>query len=589
MVTDQRLDLHKFHEDDPDIIKGQIVISMQCREVSAIRHSTTSSTTSSVTVTNGNNRTNSSMPNVLNGDFSRTNNRNVSTAYVEGVDDLPDGWSECRTSNGRVYYMNHVSRTTQWERPSLPASIAAPVALASSRPASSRSSGHSSSRHSHGHHLHQSSIDSTNSVASSNSAPPAPNSQSRGNHQRRSTRHRNYLARNQLHEAVQSAMNTTVCNEPQGNENNNNNNNPSDLLPPMPVGYEMRTTTQGQVYFFHTDSGASTWLDPRVPRDLLRMDFNLDELVGPLGPSWEVRHTNAGRRYFVDHVNRTTQFTDPRLVSHSVTIINLLKTLNNNNNQSAPNPAEPNLKSHSKKSNSNNSDSIQALKNGIAFLPASQQQKRRNLVQKMSTLRQELQAFQPQSGHCRIEVSRQDIFEDSYRAILKMRPKDLRKRLMIKFRGEEGLDYGGIAREWLYLLSHEMLNPYYGLFQYTRDDIYTLQINPDSSINPVSFVITKKYFKNDYFESVSRIICHISILLEELSVSLYFMDIISMVDSHCHFIKCYLTSRLHWMILNRLIRNYFEVFGGCCKEQFVFIKIHWLIYVFKILKRKRHH
>ena len=42
-----------------------------------------------------------------------------------------------------------------------------------------------------------------------------------------------------------------------------------------------------------------------------------------------------------------------------------------------------------------------------------------------------------------------------------------------------------VFREWLYLLSHEMLNPYYGLFQYSRDDIYTLQINPDSGINPV--------------------------------------------------------------------------------------------------------
>ena len=69
---------------------------------------------------------------------------------------------------------------------------------------------------------------------------------------------------------------------------------------------------------------------------------------------------------------------------------------------------------------------------------------------------------------------------------MKLKPKDLRKRLAIKFKLEEGLDYGGITREWLYLLSHEMLNPYYGLFQYSRDDIYTLQINPDSGVNPVS-------------------------------------------------------------------------------------------------------
>lgn len=47
-------------------------------------------------------------------------------------------------------------------------------------------------------------------------------------------------------------------------------------------------------------------------------------------------------------------------------------------------------------------------------------------------------------------------------------------------------------REWLYLLSHEMLNPYYGLFQYSRDDIYTLQINPDSAVNPVSLNTLQK-------------------------------------------------------------------------------------------------
>ena len=78
------------------------------------------------------------------------------------------------------------------------------------------------------------------------------------------------------------------------------------------------------------------------------------------------------------------------------------------------------------------------------------------------------------------------MFEESYRQIMKLRVRDLKKKLHIRFRGEDGLDYGGIAREWLYLLSHEMLNPYYGLFQYSRDDVYTLQINPNSAINPVS-------------------------------------------------------------------------------------------------------
>ena len=46
------------------------------------------------------------------------------------------------------------------------------------------------------------------------------------------------------------------------------------------------------------------------------------------------------------------------------------------------------------------------------------------------------------------------LFQESYRQVMKMRAKDLRKRLMVKFKGEEGLDYGGVARYDLYLCSN---------------------------------------------------------------------------------------------------------------------------------------
>lgn len=55
------------------------------------------------------------------------------------------------------------------------------------------------------------------------------------------------------------------------------------------------------------------------------------------------------------------------------------------------------------------------------------------------------------------------------------------------------VDHVVVCREWLYLLCHEMLNPYYGLFQYSTDNIYTLQINPDSSINPVSTRVPPRF------------------------------------------------------------------------------------------------
>lgn len=39
-------------------------------------------------------------------------------------------------------------------------------------------------------------------------------------------------------------------------------------------------------------------------------------------------------------------------------------------------------------------------------------------------------------------------------------------------------------REFFFLLSHEMFNPFYCLFEYSAHDNYTLQINPNSGVNP---------------------------------------------------------------------------------------------------------
>jgi len=169
---------------------------------------------------------------------------------------------------------------------------------------------------------------------------------------------------------------------------------------------------------------------------------------------------------------------------------------------------------------------------------------KRDLVAKMKVLRSEISKLRPPSGHCRLEVSRQEVFEDSYRMVVKMRPKDMRKRLMVKFKGEEGLDYGGVAREWLYLLSHEMLNPYYGLFQYSRDDIYTLQINPDSSINPDHL---------SYFHFVGRII----------GIAVF----------HGHYIDGGFTMPFYKMLLNKPI-NLADIEGV---DPNLFSSLHWML------------
>lgn len=80
---------------------------------------------------------------------------------------------------------------------------------------------------------------------------------------------------------------------------------------------------------------------------------------------------------------------------------------------------------------------------------------------------------------------------------MRFQSQDLRRRLYIVFRGEEGLDYGGPAREWFFHLSHQMLNPMYCLFEYTSEHSYTLQINPASDVNPEHLT---------YFRFIGRVI-----------------------------------------------------------------------------------
>jgi E3 ubiquitin-protein ligase NEDD4 len=52
-----------------------------------------------------------------------------------------------------------------------------------------------------------------------------------------------------------------------------------------------------------------------------------------------------------------------------------------------------------------------------------------------------------------VKVRRGAIFEDSYAEIMRQSATDLKKRLMIKFDGEDGLDYGGLSRYVLLILA----------------------------------------------------------------------------------------------------------------------------------------
>lgn len=218
----------------------------------------------------------------------------------------------------------------------------------------------------------------------------------------------------------------------------------------LPVGWEERRTPDGRAYFVDHHTRSTTWNDPRrnsaTASAVTTSALANRAALGALPSGWEMRMTSTRRIYFVDHNTRTTTWDDPRLPS---------------------------------------------------TVDADAPQYKRDYRRKVVYFRSQPSMRVNADAKCDVRVRRGWVFEDSFAAIMRLRPEDLRKRLMVKFEGEDALDYGGVSREWFFLLSHEMFNPSYGLFEYSAHDNYTLQINPASGINPEHL---------DYFKFIGRVL-----------------------------------------------------------------------------------
>ena len=172
----------------------------------------------------------------------------------------------------------------------------------------------------------------------------------------------------------------------------------------LPAGWEQRHTPEGRAYFVDHNTRTTTWVDPRRQQYIRMYGQNATNQttiqqqpvsqLGPLPSGWEMRLTNTARVYFVDHNTKTTTWDDPRLPS----------SLDQN-------------------------------------VPQYKRDFRRKLIYFRSQ-----PALRILSGQCHVKVRRTNIFEDSYAEIMRQPATDLKKRLMIKFDGEEGLDYGGVSR-----------------------------------------------------------------------------------------------------------------------------------------------
>jgi len=83
-------------------------------------------------------------------------------------------------------------------------------------------------------------------------------------------------------------------------------------------------------------------------------------------------------------------------------------------------------------------------------------------------------------GGVRIEVRRDYIRIDSIRRVMSLSRTQLRQRWQIVYRGEAGIDAGGLTRDWFLQVSKAMFDPDIGLWQSSETNQQCLQINPAS-------------------------------------------------------------------------------------------------------------
>jgi len=88
-------------------------------------------------------------------------------------------------------------------------------------------------------------------------------------------------------------------------------------------------------------------------------------------------------------------------------------------------------------------------------------------------------------GTLQIAVRRQYVFEDSFHKLQGKTGNEIKYgKLNVRFMEEEGVDVGGVTREWFSALARQMFNPDYALFKPSAVDRVTYQPNRNSWINP---------------------------------------------------------------------------------------------------------
>ncbi|CAG8500448.1 3553_t:CDS:10 [Paraglomus brasilianum] len=95
-------------------------------------------------------------------------------------------------------------------------------------------------------------------------------------------------------------------------------------------------------------------------------------------------------------------------------------------------------------------------------------------------------------GTLQLNVRRQYVFDDSFQFLQRRTGDEIKyNKLSVRFYDEEGVDAGGVTREWFQVLARQMFNEDYALFKTSAADRLTYQPNRLSGANPEHLLFFK--------------------------------------------------------------------------------------------------
>ncbi|XP_037938480.1 E3 ubiquitin-protein ligase HECW2 isoform X2 [Teleopsis dalmanni] len=485
---------------------------------------------------------------------------------------LPPAWEARMDSHGRIFYIDHTTRTTSWQRPVINGAVV--------------TNGPGREQH------HRQQLDrryqSIRRTITSENRPSAASS-------------------------IPAGISTDTTHASFYNQSANNNYNavalgpslqslnlgvhPAVLMLCRPDFYSMLHTNEDALSIYNRNTALKHMVlrirrDPQCfqryqyNKDLVALVNSFAQLNRDLPSCWETKLDQSGKQFFIDHNNRKTSFMDPRLPIDCQRVVRQRHQPHNfdvfdgnclSSSSIPPQPPpRPNISLSNNRNSTHNGVGVVGGSNHyegynevpiaynekvIAFLRQpnileilrerhGQQTVSRSLREKINILRvegvpalerlghdlqltillslfeQEIMSYVPieepqgspvlnsrlpqrapppfrrdfeaklrgfyrkleskgygQGPHkLKLHIRRTHLLEDAFRRIMSANKKDLQRgRLAVLWDTEEGLDYGGPSREFFFLLSRELFNPYYGLFEYSANDTYTVQVSPLSA------------------------------------------------------------------------------------------------------------